>query len=328
MNGGKTAVNHKTFTSQLLKRNIMLFLFLGVVLIMCVTTPSFRRFSNIVGLFNQICIYGVAAVGMTFAIINGEFDMSMGGVVSLASLVSAYMMKYMEKPSPVAAVLLGIVVGAVVGLANGLLVTRLRINTFVATLATMVILYGVSETFCEVLGVPSSITYNNDFMYEIGNGKLLGIPYFVWFFLVMVLVGEFILQKTQFGRNVFAVGGNVDVCHASGIDVSRNKMLVFLVCGITAALAGVMMSAKMMTGSPAYASDLPLTAISAVVLGGTSMAGGSGNVFRTLLGILILSLITNIFNLLDINIYVQNMVKGLIIVGTVTISNYLRQRHE
>lgn len=327
MNGNRAAVNNKFLSYHFLKRNMMLFLFCGVVIIMFATTPTFRRFSNIVGLFNQICIYGVAAVGMTFAIINGEFDMSMGGVVSLVSLVSAYVMKYMEHPSPALAVLLGIAVGVIIGLVNGLLVTRLKINTFVATLATMVILYGVSETFCEVLGVPSSITYNNDFMYEMGNGKFLRIPYFVWFFLLMVFVGEFILRKTQFGRNVFAVGGNVDVCHASGIDVPKNKMLVFLVCGITAAMAGVMMSAKMMTGSPAYANDLPLTAISAVVLGGTSMAGGSGSVFRTLLGILILSLITNIFNLLDINIYVQNMVKGLIIVGTVTISNYLRQRH-
>ncbi|WP_066687475.1 ABC transporter permease [Christensenella intestinihominis] len=307
-----------------LKRNLMLVIFLITIIIMFATTPSFRRFSNIVGLFNQICIYGVAAVGMTFAIINGEFDMSMGGVVSLASLMSAYVMKYMDQANPVVAILLGLAVGVVVGLVNGLLVTKLKINTFVVTLSTMVISYGVAQTFCDALGVPSSITYNNDLLYNMGNGSIGGIPYFVWFFLVMVIVGEFILRKTRFGRNVFAVGGNAEVCRASGININKNKMLVFLVCGISASVAGIMMSAKMMTGSPAYAEDLPLTAISAVVLGGTSMAGGSGSVVRTLLGLLILSLITNIFNLLEINIYVQNMVKGLIIVGTVTISNYLR----
>ena len=151
-------------------------------------------------------------------------------------------------------------------------------------------------------------------MYRLGNGKFLDIPYFVFLFLLLVIVTEFILRRTKFGRTVYAVGGNKEVSRTAGLNVERNKLWVFVICGFVSGLAGVMMSAKMMTGSPEYA----------VVLGGTSMAGGSGSAVRTLLGILILSLISNIFNLLNISVYVQSLIKGIVIIATVTANNYLR----
>lgn len=250
--------------------------------------------------------------------------MSVGGIVSLSSLVSAWVLKFMPGGNPFFSITFSLLVGIVFGLINGLLVVKGKINTFIVTLGTMVALYGIAATFCEILGVPSSITYNNDFMYRLGNGKFLDIPYFVFLFLLLVIVTEFILRRTKFGRTVYAVGGNKEVSRTAGLNVERNKLWVFVICGFVSGLAGVMMSAKMMTGSPEYATDMSLTTISAVVLGGTSMAGGSGSAVRTLLGILILSLISNIFNLLNISVYVQSLIKGIVIIATVTANNYLR----
>ncbi len=312
-----------------IRRNMMLILFIVTVVVMYITTPKFRRFSNIVGLFNQICIYGVVAMGMTIAIINGEFDMSVGGVVSLSSLVSAWVLKFMPGGNPFFSITFGVLVGLLFGYINGILAVKCKINTFIVTLGTMVALYGIAATFCEALGVPSSITYNNEFMYVMGNGKLLSIPYFVWFFVLVLIATEFILQKTEFGRTVYAVGGNAEVSQTAGLNVQKNKILVFVICGLLSGVAGVMMSAKMMTGSPEYATDMSLTTISAVVLGGTSMAGGSGNAIRTLLGLMVISLIMNIFNLLSISVYVQSLIKGIVIVATVTANNYFgAKQHE
>jgi ribose transport system permease protein len=315
-------MNQRINWSGFLRKNLMAIFFFAAVILMFITTEKFRRFSNIVGIFNQISIYGIVAMGMTIAIINGEFDMSVGGIVSLSSLVSAWVLKYLSWGNPFLSITMGILVGLIFGVINGLLVVKTKINTFIVTLGTMVILYGLSATFCELLGVPSSITYNNEFMYRLGNGKLFNIPYFVWFFLLFVIITELTLQRTKFGRTVYAVGGNVEASRNAGLNIEKNKMIVFIICGFVSGLAGVMMSAKMMMGSPEYATDLSLTTISAVVLGGTNMAGGSGRAIRTLLGILVISLITNIFNLLNVSVYVQSLIKGAVIVTAVTANNF------
>lgn len=313
--------NKKYNIFYLLKGNISLVGFVAAIIVVSIFIPSFLTTSNIFGLFSQISIYGVAAMGMTFAIISGEFDMSMGSVLSMSSLIMAYIVK--ETGNIPVSIIAGILIGSAVGIVNGLFIVKAKVNTFIVTLGTLIIVKGIAALFCEMIGSPSSIVYKNDFLYDIGNSGFFSVPYLVIIFLIFIVITEFVLKQTTFGRNVYAIGGNQEVARISGIDVGKNKMLIFLIAGTSAGIAGVLMSAKMLAGMPLYAQDLPLTAVSSAVLGGNSLAGGKGSAFKTLLGLLIISLISKVFNLLSVSVYLQNLIKGLIILIVVVAGGYL-----
>ena len=306
------------------RSNVMFVFMLVAFLVMWISIPSFGNMANIISLFNQICIYGVAALGMTFLIIAGEFDMSMGSVLSFTTIIVAFFCRFLNNAA--LGVICGLSAGALFGFVNGFLAVKGKINVFIVTLSTMVIIKGMSITFCDILGMPSAIQINNDVLYEFGNGKIFGVPYLVLLFLILVVISTYILKNTFFGRRLYAIGGNVDVSMLSGINVGRNKIYAFVVAGFSAGIAGVMMVSKMQAGIPLYADDLPLTAVCAVVLGGSSLAGGRGNALNTLVGIIILSLMTNAFNQLGVDPYVQNTIKGLVVVAVVVVDGLIKVR--
>ena len=304
------------------KNNVMLVFMLIAVLVMWISIPSFGNVSNVISLFNQICIYGVAALGMTFLIIAGEFDMSMGSVLSFTTIIVAFFCRFLN--NMFLGILCGLAIGALFGFVNGFLAVKGKINVFIVTLSTMVIIKGMSITFCDILGLPSSIQINNDYLYKFGSGKIFGVPYLVILFLILVVISSFIMKNTVFGRRLYAIGGNPDVSAVAGVNVGRNKIYAFIIAGFSAGVAGVMMVSKMQAGIPLYADDLPLTAVCSVVLGGGSLAGGRGNAFNTLVGIIIISLMTNAFNLLGVNPYVQNTIKGLVVVIVVVADGLIK----
>ena len=307
-------------------RNTTLTFFVCAFVVLSIASPSFLTFSNITGLLNQICIYGVASLGMTILIIGGEWDMSMGSVLAMSSLITAYVAKVFN--SELLSFVGAMAVGMLVGLLNAVFIVKGKVNTFITTLATLVAVKGMAVTFCEVLHTPSSIIFNNNFLYALGNSGVAGVPYFVVFFILLVIGTEVLLKKTKFGRAIYAMGGNYEIARTAGINTRRTKFIIFTIAGGTAGLAGFMMASKMLAGIPLYAADLPLTAVSAAVIGGNSLEGGRGSAFKTLLGLVILGMITNTFNLFTVNVYVQDLVKGSIIIAVVVVDALIIKRRK
>lgn len=299
-----------TKLKSITKNNIVfIFLFL-VVTVMSFANNIFFSFANAMNILTQISIYGVVAYGMTFAIICGEFDLSVSSTFALSSIAFIYFSKII---GIIPALLVVLCIGAVIGLINGLLVSRVGINAFVVTLATMVTIKGLALFWTD--GKP--IRNNSEIVYQIGNGKLFGIPYIVILFFIILVVSEFVLRKTSFGRNIYATGGNYTVAKVAGINVVFYKTIVFVILGCLAALQGSMLAFRMGSGSALFGGDLALSVVAAVVIGGTNLTGGRGSAVKTLLGLLVIGVIFNSLTLLGVSAYFQDIIKGSVLIAVV-----------
>lgn len=255
-----------------------------IIAIFAILNPSYLAAANLVDILDQATINGLLAIGITFVIITGGIDLSVGAtmaivIVGVGMLLSGGM-------NPVLAVLLGLAIGGALGWANGQLVTRFKLQPFIATLATMSIFRGIAYVLTggwPVLNMPESFRAMLD-------GDILGtFPVAVVILLVFAGVGHFILNHTKLGIYIFAIGGNEETTRLSGVNVTRAKNQAYILCGIGAALAGMVMLARLGTGEPAAGQGYELNAIAAAAIGGTSLAGGRGSILGTLLGALLLS---------------------------------------
>jgi len=266
----------------------------------------------------QSIFLGTISIGQTFAIIAGGIDLSVGSIVKLTVLLSAGTMQgAVSLTAPVIAMCLAI--GAVIGLINGLIITRLKVAPFIATLGTYIILRGISYGY-----TTTPIGKVSEPLRDFYNAQIGPVPLPVIFFLAIFLIGVFVLKRTAYGRHLYAVGGNEAVARLSGLRVGWLKISVFVISGFLAALAGIMMVSRMGIGDPAVAEGMELDSIAAVVLGGTSLAGGRGSLIGTMAAVLILGFVNNIFNLLAISTWYQGLIKGAIILIAVAI---YKQRH-
>jgi ribose/xylose/arabinose/galactoside ABC-type transport system permease subunit len=273
--------------------------------------PQFLTTANLINVARQISLNGILAVGVTYVLLTGGVDLSLGSVVALAGVVAATFARS-EDASLVLPVAIGIAAGAACGAANGLVITRGRIAPFIVTLGMMTIARGLALVLSggrPVSGLNSSFT-------ALG-GDVFGLPIPVVVLLVVAGVSWVFLGKTRLGRYVYAVGGNEQAARAAGLSVAGVKMLAYTVCGASAGLAGVVLAARITTGQPNAGVAYELDAIAAAVIGGTSLSGGVGGVGGTLLGAALMGVINNGLDLLNVSSYYQQIVKGGIIIGAV-----------
>jgi ribose/xylose/arabinose/galactoside ABC-type transport system permease subunit len=299
---------------EFLSRYGILLAFLILIIVMAVLSPSFLKFTNIMNILRQTSINGIVAVGMTFVIILAGIDLSVGSVLALAAVVAASLAHPGHYPV-ILPVLAGLLAGTLCGFINGIIIAGRKIAPFIVTLAMMTMARGAALVYTN--GRP--VIELSDVYNKIGGSYLLGIPIPVIIFVIVVFLGWFLLSMTVFGRHVYATGGNKTAAELSGIVTSRVTVIVYSLTGLLAGLAGIVLSSRVMSGSPAMGQGYELDAIAAVVIGGTKLTGGVGTIAGTVLGALIIGVMNNGLDLLSVSSYWQQIVKGLIILLAVMI---------
>ncbi|MFZ4451112.1 ABC transporter permease subunit [Salibacterium aidingense] len=285
---------------------------LGLVLLVIVLTmlnPSFLSLNNIFNVFRQVSINALIAFGMTFVILTGGIDLSVGSTLALAGALTAGFMS--GGIDPVLAMLLGLLAGALMGAFNGVVITKGKVAPFIATLATMTIFRGLTLVYTD--GRPISDIPQNFSFEMMGQGYLFMIPFPVVTMFAAYVILYFVLKKTTFGRGVYAVGGNEEASRLSGLRVDGIKIGVYSLTGMLSALAGIILTSRLYSAQPTAGTMYELDAIAAVVLGGTSLTGGRGWIFGTLVGALIIGVLNNGLNLLNVASFYQQVVKGAVI---------------
>ncbi|WP_335871125.1 ribose ABC transporter permease [Bacillus sp. 2205SS5-2] len=286
-----------------------------ITIILSIMSPNFFTVDNLFNVLRQVSVNALIAFGMTFIILTGGIDLSVGSILALASATTAGLLA--SGMDPVLAVLIGLLAGAVMGLVNGLIITKGKVAPFIATLATMTIFRGLTLVYTDgrpITGLSDSVSFQ-----MLGKGYFLGIPFPVVTMLVAYFILFFILRKTTFGRGVYAIGGNEEASLLSGLKADRLKIGVYAITGFLSALAGIILTSRLNSAQPTAGVSYELDAIAAVVLGGTSLSGGRGWIFGTLIGALIIGFLNNGLNLLNVSSFYQQVVKGGVILLAVLI---------
>lgn len=304
----------KTAADFLIKYRVFV-IFAVLFIIMALSSDFFLSKANLLNMLRQLSINGILAVGMTFVLITGGIDLSVGAILTFSAMVGC---SFIEKDDPypvITAIAIALSIGLAIGLINGLLVAKGKVPAFIVTLGTQLMAAGAAL----LLRNGSPIPGLKDEYNVIGAGTVLGIPLPIIIFFVIMLVGGFLLRSTRFGRHTYAVGGNPVAARACGINDKAITVWVYVISGLCAAIAGIVLSARVRTATPTAGSGYELDAIAAAVLGGTSLTGGIGNMWGTLAGVLIIGLLNNGMDLLNIQSYIQDIIQGFIIIAAVYI---------
>lgn len=290
--------------------------------------PDFLKSTNILGVANQTSIYAIIAIGMTMVIVTAGIDLSVGSLVALSSIVSTMLIVNYGRgvDATLAMSLLGIVAGiascAAAGTFNGLMITLFRIPPFIVTLSMMLMASGLAFRLSEGQSIPEV----PDTFKAIGGGTSFGLPNPVWIMIISYLLAHVVMSHTVFGRYVYAIGGNEEASRLSGVPVNRILIVVYTICGALAGLGGVMLASKLAAGDPKFGLMYELEVIAAVVVGGTSLMGGQGKIFGTLVGAFIIAVIKNGMNLTNVDPFNQKIVLGAVLLIAVLIDT-LKSRH-
>jgi ribose transport system permease protein len=300
-----------------LRNNLLpILILLVVVAAVAVLVPSFFQPSNMLNVGRQSAIVGIIAVGMTFVILTGGIDLSVGSILALSGVTTAILINNgLIVPLAIVA---GMLVGVVAGIINGIGVAVLKVQPFIMTLATMVAIQGLSLRLTD--GGPKQFSNREPFFSFIGSGSFLGIPGPFIVFLLIAITGILVLRYLAFGRYIYAIGGSIEAARLSGVRTTRTIMLAYSISGLCAGLAGVMTAARLGVGDPTAGSLSNLDAITAVVIGGTSLMGGIGGAVGTVFGAILLAILSNVMNLLGISPFDQQIVKGAVIVIAVLVA--------
>jgi putative xylitol transport system permease protein len=310
--------------SVLMSEYGILIVFLVLVLLLSLVTPNFLRTRNILNVLRQTSINGLLSLGMTFVILTGGIDLSVGSVLAFAGIVSASFASDAiggQIHHPLIAMGIGLMAGAGLGAVNGLFVAKWRMPAFVVTLGMLSMARGF--TFLTTDGMP--VPRIDKRFLVVGQGIFLGIPVPVWIFLGVFALAWITLYKTRYGRYIYAVGGNETSAKISGINTRLVIFTVYVISGFLSALGGIILTARTTAGLPQAGQAYELDAIAAVVIGGTSLSGGQGQIIGTLFGALLLGVINNGLDLLGVSSYFQLVIKGMIIIGAVLLDS-LRKR--
>ena len=306
------------------RRSIMEIVLVGLCAALAFAAPGFFSAENLLNVLRNVSMQGLIALGMTMVIIAGEIDLSVGSTVAFAGCIAAWVtgeLRGEAGPEALAwaiplAVAASLALSFGVGCVTGLLRTRFRVPTFITTLAWMTVLRGAAELITN--GFP--LTPFPQWYNFLGSGYVLGVPFPAVVFLLTFAVIQFVMSYTSFGRSIYAVGGNAEAARLSGIRVGRVKVLVMAIVAVLAALAGVLQSSQIMSGAATTAQGWELDVISAVIIGGTSLMGGAGTVWGTMIGVVFLGVLVNGMTLLDISEYWQHVVRGSLILAAVLLN--------
>lgn len=274
---------------------------------------QYLSMGNIRNLLRIASINGLLAVGMTFVVLTGGIDLSVGAVMGCAGMYSAYFAQQTLGHHWLVAVLVGVAMGLAIGLFNGICIAYLKVPAFVGTLGSMSIAKGLTFLITKAKPIPGL----TDKFKNIGSGNIGPIPIPIIIMAVVLIICFILLYKTRYGRYIFAVGGNVNAAHVSGINTKLIIASVYLISGVLAALAGVITSARVTSGVTSTGEGYETNAIAMVVIGGTSLAGGKGRLWGTIVGILVIQCLSNGLDMLGVAYYVQLIVKGIVVIGAV-----------
>ncbi|WP_290052131.1 ABC transporter permease [Amycolatopsis solani] len=299
------------------RRNWLPLLIAAVVIaVVAIAVPLFFQPANLLNVGRQSAVVGVIAIGMTFVILTGGIDLSVGATLALTGVTTALFLNAgMVLPL---AVVLSLLVGAGVGVLNGLGVARFGVQPFIMTLATMVAMQGLSLRLTN--GGPKSFDTASGFFTLMGSGDVLGIPGPFVIFLLVSVIGVLTLRYLPFGRFLYAIGGSMEAARLSGVRTDRTLVLAYALSGLCAGLAGIMSAARLGVGDPTAGGLANLDAITAVVIGGTSLAGGIGGAVGTVFGALLLAVLANVLNLIGVSPFDQQIVKGAVILVAVLLA--------
>ena len=300
---------------RLLADHVTYVIFGFVTLFFLVAAPNFASVATAGAILRITAIVSVIAVGMTFVIVSGEIDLSVGSVASFSGMIVA-MLAQANVPAWAAA-LLTLLMGAVIGAVNGLLVTRLRIPSFLVTLGMLSVFSGGAMTLTDTMPVP---IVDDVLSTTFWNGQIAGVPMPIWWTVFTVLIGAFLLHFSLFGRRVFASGGNAIAAGFTGIAVGRIKVLSFVLCSMSASLAGMMLAARSGAGNPNMGVGLELDVIAAVIIGGTSLFGGYGTILGSVVGAIFIGVIGFGLLVMGFSTTIQEIIKGAIIILAVSVN--------
>ncbi len=274
-------------------------------------SDRFMTWSNMFNVFRQSSVNAIIAAGVTFVILTGGIDLSVGSILAISGAVSAYLLA--GGASAFVAIVAALAVGVGIGVANGFVISKGKLQPFIVTLATMTIFRGATLVFTDGKPISAGYEANAEMFSKLGNGYLFGIPNPIIIMAVVFGVCYFILKHTTIGRYVYSTGGNEEATQLSGVSVHRVKLFVYGMSGAMAAAGGMIITSRLSSAQPTAGTGYELDAIAAVVLGGTSLAGGVGSVIGTIVGALIIGILNNALNLLNVTSYYQQLAKGLVI---------------
>ncbi|MDB1125426.1 ribose ABC transporter permease [Vibrio algarum] len=311
--------DRKLLTKEWLIEQKSLIALLFLIAVVSFLNPYFFTVDNILNILRQTSVNAIIAVGMTLVILTAGIDLSVGSVLALCGAFAASLIAM--EVSVFIAVPVALLAGAALGAISGVIIAKGKVQAFIATLVTMTLLRGVTMVYTDGRPISTGFTDTADAFAWFGTGYALGIPVPVWIMVIVFSAAWYVLNHTRFGRYVYALGGNESATRLSGINVDRVKIGVYAICGLLAALAGLIVTSRLSSAQPTAGMAYELDAIAAVVLGGTSLAGGRGRIMGTLIGALIIGFLNNALNLLDVSSYYQMIAKAVVILLAVLVDN-------
>ncbi|SOC36051.1 erythritol ABC transporter membrane protein [Rhizobium subbaraonis] len=308
----------------------------AVIAFFSIFAPNFLSTANIILMSKHVALNAFLAMGMTFVIITGGIDLSVGSIVGLCGMVAGGLILhgidlqigYTVYFNIVEVAIITLLVGVAIGAVNGLLITKLNVAPFIATLGTLYVARGFAllssdgQTFPNLVGNPDLGTTGFAFL---GSGRIFGLPVSVWILVVVALAAAYIAKYTPIGRQIFAVGGNERAARMSGIKVDRVKMFVYMFSGFCAAIVGIVISSELMASHPATGNSFELNAIAAAVLGGTSMSGGRGTIGGTIIGAFVIGILSDGLVMMGVSSFWQMVIKGIVIIVAVVVDQAQRR---
>ncbi|WP_272572578.1 ribose ABC transporter permease [Providencia sp. PROV258] len=314
-----TASSKRWFSKAWLMEQKSLIALLILIAIVSTLSPNFFTVNNFFNILQQTSVNAIMAVGMTLVILTSGIDLSVGSLLALTGAVAASMVS--TDVNALVAVAGALALGAAIGACTGVIVAKGKVQAFIATLVMMLLLRGVTRVYTDGSPINTGFSDNADLFGWFGIGRPFGIPTPVWLMIIVFAAAWYMLHHTRLGRYIYALGGNESATLLSGINVDRIKIIVYALCGLLAALASVIEVARLSSAQPMAGNGYELDAIAAVVLGGTSLAGGKGRIVGTLIGALILGFLNNGLNLLGISSNYQMIVKAVVILLAVLVDN-------
>lgn len=300
----------KTKLRHILSSSRLLIILAAIMFFMAVYEPSFFNTANLVNIISHVSINGILAVGMTLLMISKAFDISIGSIMVLSGVIAVMTANHF---SPTVGIIIGISSGLIMGLINGILVAKMKINSFIATLGTMVIFQGIAFAITNM----QSVTADSLSFQKFATVEVMGVPIVIIYFVLMTLIIWFFLGFTKLGKNSYAIGGNEDACRMMGINVDSYRIIFFVISGVCASFAGVLLSSRINAASGIFGENIALVVIAGIVLGGVHLTGGVGTVTGVVQGIVLLQLLENVTVYLGLFGYYQLFFRSLILIGIV-----------
>lgn len=295
---------------------------IALIILMAVITiinSNFLTANNLLNLLLQVTSNALIAFGMTFVILTGGIDLSVGSILALSSALTAGLL---GSGMPVTlAILISLILGCILGMMNGLLISYGKLAPFIVTLATMTIFRGATLVYTN--GNPITKGLSDTFLFQfLGQGYIVGIPFPVIIMFIVFIILYVLLHKTAFGKSVYAIGGNEKAAYISGVKLNKVKIIIYSISGIMASISGLIITSRLSSAQPTAGASYEMDAIAAVVLGGTSLSGGKGRILGTLIGALIIGVLNNGLNIIGVSAFWQQVVKGVVILIAVLIDRF------